>query len=173
MVGVVDRLAVRNCTVVLHRGRRCGMRERRWLRIHLALVSWFVLKVLLVVLRQEVVVVKIIEELLERVRLVPNLRRVVIHCKRIESNYERLHLFSYEVGASSERAHHPPKRQGIVVTTGGERALNLVHFGLIFFRALFCLLLLRHRDLNLERAGGRHHLFTFHGRSAMCGLDYD
>ena len=83
MVGVVDRLAVRNCTVVLHRGRRCGMRERRWLRIHLALASWFVLKVLLVVLRQEVVVVKIIEELLERVRLVPNLRRVVIHCKRI------------------------------------------------------------------------------------------
>ena len=55
------------------------MRESRWLRIHLALVSWFVFKVLLVVLRQEVVVVKIIEELLERVRLVPNLRRVVIH----------------------------------------------------------------------------------------------
>ena len=65
------------------------MREWRWLRIHLALVSWFVLKVLLVVLRQEVVVVKIIEELLERVRLVPNLGRVVIHRKRIESKYER------------------------------------------------------------------------------------
>ena len=65
------------------------MRERRWLRIHLALASWFVLKVLLVVLRQEVVVVKIIEELLERVRLVPNLGRVVIHHKRIESKYER------------------------------------------------------------------------------------
>ena len=55
------------------------MRERRWLRIYLALVSWFVLKVLLALFRQEVVVVKIIEELLERVRLVPNLRRVVIH----------------------------------------------------------------------------------------------
>ena len=55
------------------------MRERRWLRIHLALASWFVLKVLLVVLRQEVVVVKIIEELLERVRLVPNLRTVVMY----------------------------------------------------------------------------------------------
>ena len=54
------------------------MRERRWLRIHLALVSWFVFKVLLVLFRQEVVVVKIIEELLERVRLVPNLRTVVI-----------------------------------------------------------------------------------------------
>ena len=54
------------------------MRERRWLRIHLALVSWIVLKVLLVLFRQEVVVVKIIEELLERVRLVPNLRTVVI-----------------------------------------------------------------------------------------------
>ena len=54
------------------------MRERRWLRIHLALVSWFVLKALLVLFRQELVVVKIIEELLERVRLVPNLRTVVI-----------------------------------------------------------------------------------------------
>ena len=53
------------------------MRERRWLRIHLALVSWFVLKVLLVLFRQEVVVVKIIEELLERVRLVPNLDRAL------------------------------------------------------------------------------------------------
>ena len=64
-----------------------------------------------------------------------------------------LHLFSNEVGASSERAHHPPQRQSMVVTTGGERALNFVHFGLILFRTLFCLLLLRHRDLNLERAG--------------------
>ena len=61
------------------------MRERLFRRIHLALVSWFVFKVLLVALRQEVVVVKIIEELLERIRLVPNLRRVVIHCKRIET----------------------------------------------------------------------------------------
>ena len=55
------------------------MRERRWLRIYLALVSWFVLKVLLALFRQEVVVVKIIEELLERVRLVPNLRTVVMY----------------------------------------------------------------------------------------------
>ena len=62
------------------------MRERLFWRIQIALVSWFVFKVLFVALRQEVVVVKIIEELLERVRLVPNLRRVVIHCNRTETN---------------------------------------------------------------------------------------